>query len=154
MATEKQIKARIVTLSKSKVDEQIQTLAIDTVAFAKDSGRTHLIEMLLAAMPKGSRVKGLIKYLHDHAPLIISDKDGYSVKLKKGRTDEDFKLDAMSVTAWHAYTKEREPAPFNYHAAVKGLLTRITNALEDGKVKEEERSNVIQLQEYLKQQAA
>lgn len=112
-------------LAGKKLDAAIHRAAVSALAHAHKSGDACFVEKLLNVMPKGSRIKGLIAWVRDHAPVDIRTKNGeFLASNRKGWKPEEFKLAEAAATPYWEHTVEKDPTPLTVARLVAYLKNK------------------------------
>ena len=129
------LRTKIDTIARTgrKLDESIHSAAVSALFHAKEHNDITLFNRLCEAMPRGSRVEGLIFWASSHAP--VSKVSGQTmVKLKKKRTEADYSLEAAAQVPFYEYKSEKTHAQMTLEKML-GSLVRAADKFEDDATK-------------------
>lgn len=107
-----------------KLDHDIHVAAVSCLAHHKQHGDVTLINRLVEAMPKGSRVNALREFVQAVGGVSYDEK-AKAFKHEKGKA---FDMEAAVATSWTEYKPEPEYKPFDAMAAMKAMLKRVDDA--------------------------
>ncbi len=138
--------ASVATKGKS-LDQLIHRTAVSCVYHSQQHGDTTKLCKLVDVMPKSGRRKALIAWVEAHVPVDADEtndtKEGYTIKLRKGRKPEDFLVsEAASVPFWD-FTVERVPVPMTLERAIAAFEKAIAKAVEQGNATESDANAVV-----------
>ncbi len=129
--------ASVATKGKS-LDQLIHRTAVSCVYHSQQHGDTTKLCALVDAMPKSGRRKALIAWVEAHVPVDADEttdtKDGYTIKLRKGRKPEDFLVSEAAAVPFWDFTQERVPVPMTLERAIAAFEKAIAKAVEQGNV--------------------
>lgn len=92
------------------LDRDIHKAGISALDHALRDGQVTPLTQLVDALPQSSRGKAFVVWAEAHAPLTIAKGKGETkVKLKKGRTVEEFRMEEAATTPFWMFTEERDP---------------------------------------------
>ena len=112
--------------SQAKADADIHNTALACAVHYMDHGDVTLVERLINAIGKATNRKALVAWNKAHFPLTISfDKESgqHKVKARKGRSAEDFKLDAAVEVPFWDFKATRKAAERTPVTVIKSALT-------------------------------
>lgn len=137
--------ASVATKGKS-LDQLIHRTAVSCVYHSQQHGDTTKLSALVNAMPKSGRRKALIAWVEAHVPVDAEEtkdtKDGYSIKLKKGRKPEDFLVSEAAAVPFWDFTQERAPIPMTLERAIAMFEKAIAKAVEQGNATESDAASL------------
>tara|TARA_B110000908_G_scaffold97848_1_gene115558 strand:- start:217 stop:690 length:474 start_codon:yes stop_codon:yes gene_type:complete len=112
--------------SGAKLDKDIWIAAVSAMAHHAKHGNPHLINDLVTAMPKGSRVNALKDYILAHG------KVNYNLKKKVFTHNKDGSFDREGALAisWVEFKPEPEYKPLDVMKLVKALAKKVADADE------------------------
>ena len=138
--------ADVATKGKT-LDTLIHRTAVSCVYHAREHGDSTQLRELVDAMPKSGRRKALIDWVEAHVPVDKSEdekgmsktrdtKDGYTLKLRKGRKPEEFLLAECAAKPFWDYTPDRSTAPMTLNRALASFERALKKAVTQGKASE------------------
>lgn len=108
-----------------KLDAAIHRAAVSALYHAHNKGDACFVEKLLNVMPKGARIKALIAWVRDHAPIEVVAKNGaFTAANRKGWKPEEFQLVAATAKPYWEHSVERDPAPLTVDKLIAYLKRR------------------------------
>lgn len=107
-----------------KLDRDIQIAALSCMDHHAKHGDVTLINRLIDAMPKGSRVNALRDMIENNGAVSYDEK---SKTFMHDKT-KTFDLEAASAMMWTEYKPEAPYVPFDAQAAVKALFKKVKEA--------------------------
>jgi hypothetical protein len=107
-----------------KLDRDIWVAAVSAMAHHAKHGDVTIVNRLVDAMPKGSRVNALREFIMAHG------KVSYNVDAKCFEHDKDgsFDLDGALSVSWIEFKPEQPYVPFDAGAALKTLMDKVQKA--------------------------
>lgn len=122
---ETKIKAAIKSIQArgQRLDRDIWVAAVSTMAHHNKHGDTTLINGLVDAMPKGSRVNALREFITAFGKVTFNEETKAFDHDKAG----NFDLDGATATSWVDFKPEPEYKPIDALALVKAMVTKINN---------------------------
>lgn len=136
----KQINAKIKSFltSDKKQRDKIQELLTLTVNHAKEHGDFTCLSMLIKGLQenKSRNIKAITAYILDHVKGIHWVKEKAYTGYKKIK-NQDLEFIELS-TPWFDHKLNTQQIAVDPMARVKGLITSLTNALDQGKIKDGE----------------
>lgn len=131
------------------LDTLIHRTAVSCVYHAREHGDSRKLADLVNAMPKASRRKALIDWIEAHVPVNKGDddpknnthdskKDGYTIKLRKGRTKDEFLLEECAVKPFWDFTPDRSTAPMTLKRAIASFERAVKKAVTEGAASQDE----------------
>lgn len=128
------------------LDTLIHRTATSCVYHSQQHGDTTKLSALVNAMPKASRRKALIAWVEAHVPVDPDEtndtKDGYVIKLKKGRKEEEFLVSEAAAVPFWDFTVERPPIPMTLERAIGMFEKAIAKAVEQGNATEDDAASL------------
>lgn len=127
----------------AKLDKDIWIAAVSAMAHHAEHGNPHLINDLVAAMPKGSRVNALRDYILAHGKVKYNEKEKVFTHDKEGSLD----LEGALKVSWVEFKPEAEYKPMDVLKLVKALAKKVEEADESlgDKCSEEQAKMVMAL---------
>ena len=126
------------------LDNDIHRAAVSLIAHVRDHGDTTLVVSLIKAMPRGSRVKGLVEWFNEFSPMTIEvTKAGVAVELDKKRTSADSKIDEAIETPWYAFKKETAKAEVTLESLIEKFEKAIVKLAKEGGCAETDAGKLI-----------
>lgn len=110
----------------AKLDKDIWIAAVSAMAHHAEHGNPHLINDLVAAMPKGSRVNALRDYILAHGKVKFNEKEKVFAHDKEG----SFDLEGALKVSWVEFKPEAEYKPMDVMKLVKALAKKVEEADE------------------------
>lgn len=132
-------KATIVTAIESirtkgaALDQMIQVAACSVINHIEEHGDITLLNTLIEAMPKGSRVNALRDFLNTFGKVSYDEATKAFAYDKKAKTD----LVGAQGIMWTEFKPEQPYVPFDLKALINGLIKKADTAAKDDKHKEE-----------------
>jgi hypothetical protein len=128
------------------LDKAIHQAACSALWHCREFGDTGFVAALVAAMPKGSRVKGLIHWVQEHSPVNVKGlNDGtYKVTARGWNKPEKWQLDKAIAKPYWDFSTERNPGPLTVEKLV-AYLTRLSENEDTAKVDPKAREMAAQL---------
>lgn len=126
-----------------KLDRDIQVAALSAMQHHAEHGDVTIINRLVAAMPKSSRVNALREYIQCFGGVTYNSE----TKLFMHVSGKEFDLEAASEKMWTAYKPEPEYVPFDALAAITNLVKKLdkADALKGDKVTDEQAAAIRKL---------
>lgn len=135
MRTAKEITASInsIKLAGQKLDDKIQSVALEVLEHIEEHKEASLACKLYQAMPKGARKNALVAWFLEFG----------AIKVNTGKTKDDIPLvfakdtatDITGATAnpWFNFKKEKAPSEeFDFDKALASLIKKAKKAMEAG----------------------
>jgi len=116
-----------ITKRGAGLDKDIWIAAVSAMAHHNEHGDVTIINGLVSAMPKGSRVNAIRDYILAHGKVSF-DSD---TKLFKHDKDGFFDLEGALAVSWVEFKPEPEYKPFDALKLVTALAKRIAAADSD-----------------------
>jgi|TARA_R110002153_G_C13184805_1_gene485445 hypothetical protein len=113
--------------SGAKLDNDIWIAAVSAMSHHAKHGNPHLINDLVSAMPKGSRVNALRDYILAHGKVKFNEKEKVFTHDKEG----SFDLDGAIAISWVEFKPEPEYKPIDVLKLVKALAKKVSEAKEE-----------------------
>jgi hypothetical protein len=113
--------------SGAKLDNDIWIAAVSAMSHHAKHGNPHLINDLVTAMPKGSRVNALRDYILAHGKVKFNEKEKVFTHDKEG----NFDLDGALAISWVEFKPEAEYKPIDVLKLVKSLAKKVAEAKEE-----------------------
>lgn len=136
----KQINTKIKTflVSDKKQRDKIQELLELAINHAKQHGDFSCLSLLIKGLQenKSRNLKAITAYVLDHVKSIHWVKEKAYIGYKKIK-NQDLEFKEL-VTKWFDHKLNAQVIAVDPMARVKGLITSLTNALEQGNIKEGE----------------
>lgn len=107
-----------------KLDRDIQQAAISAMAHHSKHGDVTLVNRLVDAMPKGSRVNALRDFILNHGAVSYDEESKKFVHAK----GKEARIEAAQGIMWTEFKPEPEYQPFDAMAALNSLLARVQKA--------------------------
>ena len=128
------------------LDKAIHVAACSALWHCREYGDTGFVSALLLAMPKGSRVKGLIHWIQEHSPVHIKpiSDSAYKVTAKGWNKTDKWALQAAIAKPFWDFSAERNPGPLTVEKLV-AYLTRLSENDDTAKVDPKARELAAQL---------
>lgn len=126
----------------AKIQELIHQTAVSTLAHVRDHGDYTLALSLMEALPNGQRVKALaywFRHFSNEAMILNLGSEGWTCKLAKKRTAEQFDIEAAMQTTFADLTAEKDPSTMGVKEVV-AFLKRKAN--DDAKFRGTEKPRV------------
>jgi hypothetical protein len=122
------------------LDKAIHTAACSALWHCREYGDTGFVAALLSAMPKGSRVKGLIHWIQEHSPINIKpmSEGGYKVTARGWDKPEKWAFSAACAKPFWDFSVEKDPKPMTVEKLV-AFLNRLADNDDTSKVDPEAR---------------
>jgi hypothetical protein len=122
------------------LDKAIHTAACSALWHCREYGDTGFVAALLSAMPKGSRVKGLIHWIQEHSPINIKpmSEGGYKVTARGWDKTEKWAFSAACAKPFWDFSVEKDPKPMTVEKLV-AFLNRLADNDDSSKVDPEAR---------------
>lgn len=111
----------------AKLDQDIWIAAVSALQHHDLHGDTTLVNRLVAAMPKGSRVNALRDFITCVGKVKFNDKTKQFDHDKEGTFD----LAAAVAVSWTEYKPEPAYVPFDALKAIKALVAKLDSADTD-----------------------
>jgi hypothetical protein len=112
----------------AKLDRDIQIAALSTMQHSSLHNDPSLLNALIAAMHKGSRVNALREYVESFGNVVF-DADSKLMIYKKGKK---FDLEGASDVMWTAFKPEQDyQAITDPLALIKGLVAKMERDLKE-----------------------
>ena len=110
-----------------KFNDKIQLVGLSAMYAAQQHGNSTPLMGLINALPGGVKTSALIAWIEQTCPASVKLEKGRSkVTLTKGRTKEDFDLEAAEADAWHTF----KPAPKVQVMDLDALLKLVDKKLD------------------------
>lgn len=110
----------------AKLDKDIWIAAVSAMVHHDEHGNPHLINDLVAAMPKGSRVNALRDYILAHGKVKFNEKEKVFAHDKDGSLD----LEGAMKVSWVEFKPEAEYKPMDVMKLVQALAKKVADADE------------------------
>ena len=108
------------------LDKDIWIAAVSAMAHHAEHGNPHLINDLVAAMPKGARVNALRDYIMAHGKVQFNTEN----KVFTHDKDGSFDLEGALAVSWVEFKPEPEYKPLDVMKLVKALAKKVADADE------------------------
>lgn len=121
-----QLKAAIKSISTrgAKLDNDIWIAATSAMAHDDKHGDVTIINELVAAMPKGSRVNALNAFITAHGKVTYNEEDKCFEHDKTG----NFDLEGAQAKSWVEYKPETPYRPIDALALIKAMAIKVQDA--------------------------
>ena len=138
MRTQKEITASINSIQHAgkKLDDKIQSVALEVLEHIKEHKEASLACKLYAALPNGARKNALVAWMLAFGEIkVATGKNKGTIPLlwnKEGNTD----LAGAAESPW--FTFKKEPAPseaFDFDKALQALIKKAQKAAQDQSIK-------------------
>jgi len=110
----------------AKLDKDIWIAAVSAMSHHAEHGNPHLINDLVDAMPKGSRVNALRDYILAHGKVHYCEKNKVFTHNKEGSLD----LEGALKVSWVEFKPEAEYKPIDVMKLMKALAKKVSEADE------------------------
>jgi hypothetical protein len=107
-----------------KLDRDIWQAAVSAMAHHAQHGDVTLVNRLVEAMPKGSRVNALREFIMAHGKVGWHEEKKVFVHDKEGTFD----LEGALSVSWVEFKPEPAYVPFDAEAALRALMKKVENA--------------------------
>lgn len=107
-----------------RLDRDIWVAAVSAMAHHAKHGDVTLVNRLVSAMPKGSRVNALREYIMAFGKVAWSEENKTFVHDKEGTFD----LEGALGVSWVEFKPEPEYVPFDAGAALRQLMKKVEKA--------------------------
>lgn len=117
------------------LDKDIHITALSLAYHVSQHGDASKLADLCNAMPKGSRVKGLVAWISAHFPAIkvsFNKEAGAYKATAKGWKDAEYLLDAAEACPFWDFTAERNPVARTPLTIIKSAATQMGKLAEAG----------------------
>lgn len=107
-----------------KLDRDIHIAAVSCIKHHADHGDITLMNRLIAAMPKGSRVNALRDWVQVFSGMTYDEGSKAFVHEK----DKPVDLDGAIATTWTDFAQEKAYVPFDAQKAIAQLVNKLKSA--------------------------
>lgn len=120
------LKAAFESITKrgAKLDDDIWIAAVSAMSHHNTHGDVTIINELVSAMPKGSRVNALREFIEAHGKVSYDTDNKIFLHDKQG----NFDLEGATAQSWTEYKPEAPYQPIDALALIKKLAVKIQNA--------------------------
>lgn len=120
------LKAAFKSINKrgAKLDDDIWIAAVSAMSHHNTHGDITIVNELVSAMPKGSRVNALREFIAAHGKVAYDTENKIFVHDKAG----NFDLEGATAHSWTEYKPEAPYQPIDALVLIKRLAVKVQNA--------------------------